>query len=207
MTVGEFPQARQEPWLWPNGSLQRLHDNGSNIPRMAGQNVLGRLEIVERGDEHAISRPLGDPGYIGYRRWVRRQSRPHVAQHGVIVEAVEPTLELENFLPVCEDPGHAKCEHRRFGAGANKPNLLAAGGSLADPLSQADRWLAQPVKGSLQQLRLGCLHNRRMGMPQEEWPRSHHTVDIRPPARVINLTAFAVVDDESEFSWKCPLPH
>src|SRR5262249_1211308 len=129
----------------------------------------------------------------------RLRRDPPVADHGVVVESVPATLELQDLLSSRERARHAAREHRRFGPGGNEAHQLRARDRAYHSLREPNRRLGQPEEGgSARDLLLDGAHDRGMRMAEEQGAGPEDVVEIGTATEVHEPGPFAVVGDEGE---------
>ena len=196
---GDLPYALEEAGLRHHQPLQRLHDHRGQVVVMRLDHGLGLGHVVEGRDQD-----LALDG-VGNARRVRggggeRLGRPGPDAHqGVVVDAVEAALELEDLVALPEGARHAEREEGRLAAAAAETDLLGARDGPAELLGEGQGRLAElEVRRALAELGLDRGDHRGMGMAQHEGAAAQDVVNVLAAREVIEPRPPGLAHDEGQ---------
>ena len=146
-----------------------IDEHGGELVCVPRDEMLGRVRVIEREDEHFVDSRWRDTRGLRYRP--RRLGVPDQVQRrsnadlSVVVAAVIAAFELGDSGATGEGARRLDGHHHRFSARIREADALDAVDAIDQQLSQADLALGGEGYGRAHyKLLCDCLHDARMGV-------------------------------------------
>jgi hypothetical protein len=195
---GRGAKRLEESGTGADDSLERLHDDrGEGVPVRPDQAGRG-FGVVERGDEDLLPEARRDARRIGHVLAAGR-GRGEGVEHRVVVMPVVGAFEFQDPGPAGVRTGEPETVERRLRARPAEADLLGRWDGADDLVRELDGGCVEAVeRGAARHLLTDRLDDGGMSVPEDQWTRGQHVVEVPAAGGVVHVAALPPGDDELE---------